>query len=113
MLEPIREQLDAGVQSDRIERDEGWARAMRVQLQDAEVELSSAIAHRQISLRELSRLRVGDVIPIDLPRTVTLQVEQVPLFSGEFGIHNGHNAVKVTTVHLPRPAPSTDLTTQP
>lgn len=113
MIEPIREQLDAGVQGDRIESDEGWTRAMRAQLQDAEVELSSAIAQRQISLRELSRLRVGDVIPIELPRTVQLQVEQVPLFSGEFGIHNGHNAIKVTSVHLPRSVPSHDLTTKP
>jgi len=111
MLEPIREQLDAGVQSDRIERDEGWMRAMRAQLQDAEVELSSAIAQRQISLRELSRLKVGDVIPIDLPRAVTLQVEQMPLFSGEFGVHNGRNAVKVTAVHLPRATTSLELTT--
>ena len=111
MLEPIREQLDAGVQSDRIERDEGWMRAMRAQLQDAQVELSSAIAQRQISLRELSRLKVGDVIPIELPRIVTLQVEQMPLFSGEFGVHNGRNAVKVTAVHLPRNTPALELTT--
>jgi len=111
MLEPIREQLDAGVQSDRVERDEGWMRAMRAQLQDAQVELSSAIAQRQISLRELSRLKVGDVIPIELPRTVTLQVEQMPLFSGEFGVHNGRNAVKVTAVHLPRNTPALELTT--
>jgi flagellar motor switch protein FliM len=113
MLEPIREQLDAGVQSDRIERDEGWVRAMRAQLLDAEVELSSAIAQRQISLRELSRLRVGDVLPIDLPHTVSLQVEQVPLFSGEFGVHNGRNAIKVSTVHVPRATPSLELTTTP
>lgn len=102
MLEPIRELLDAGVQSDRIEKDESWTRALRTQLQDAEVELSSAIASRQISLRELSRLKVGDVIPIDLPRTVTLRVEQMPLFSGEFGTHNGRNAIKVTAVNNPR-----------
>lgn len=111
MLEPIRELLDAGVQSDRIEKDEGWIRAMRSQLQDAEVELSSTIARRQISLRELSRLKVGDIIPIELPRTVSLQVEQMPLFSGEFGTHNGKNAIKVTAVHLPRATPSLDLTT--
>ncbi|MBW3551282.1 MAG: flagellar motor switch protein FliM [Proteobacteria bacterium] len=111
MLEPIREQLDAGVQSDRVERDEGWVRAMRTQLQDAEVELSSALATRQISLRELSRLKVGDVIPIDLPSTVQLKVEQMPLFSGEFGTHNGRNAVKVTSVHAPRTVPTFDSLT--
>lgn len=108
MLEPIREQLDAGVQSDRIEKDEGWTNAMRRQLQDAQVELSSAIAQRTISLRELSRLKVGDVIPIELPDTVVLNVEQVPLFSGEFGTHNGKNAIKVTRVHAARSIPSLD-----
>jgi len=106
MLEPIREQLDAGVQSDRVERDESWTRAMRTQLQDAQVELACALANRQISLRELCRLKVGDVIPIDLPKTVQLQVEQMPLFAGEFGTHNGRNAIKVTSVHAARTVPS-------
>jgi flagellar motor switch protein FliM len=113
MLEPIRELLDAGVQSDRVERDESWERALRTQLQDAEVELSSAIAHRTITLRELCKLKVGDVIPIDLPSTVTLEVEKTALFSGEFGIHNGRNAIKVTQVHLPRPNPTHDLANTP
>src|SRR5690606_16359366 len=70
MLEPIREQLDTGLQSDRVERDEGWIRAMRQQLMEAPVELSSALARREITLGELCRLKVGDVIPIDLPDTV-------------------------------------------
>ena len=108
MLEPIREQLDAGVQSDRIERDESWTVALRSQLHDAEIELSSVLAQRAISLRELCRLRVGDVIPIELPGTATLKVEQMPLFSGEFGTHNGRNAIKVNAVHAVRTAPVFD-----
>jgi flagellar motor switch protein FliM len=111
MLEPIREQLDAGVQSDRIEKDEGWTRAMHSQLQDAEVEVSTAIARRQISLRELSGLRVGDIIPIELLPVVQVNVEQLPIFSGEFGTHNGRNAIKVTQVHAPRTATSIDSLT--
>ncbi len=110
MLEPIREQLDAGVQSDRIERDEGWSIALRSQLQDAQIELSTVLAQRQISLRDLCALRIGDIIPIDLPRQATLKVEQMPLFSGDFGTHNGRNAIKVTTVHAVRNAPAFDAT---
>ncbi len=113
MLEPIREQLDAGVQSDRGEHDENWSRAMREQLQDAEVELSSALAQRQITLRQLSQLKVGDVIPIDLPSTVILNVEQTPVFSGEFGTHNGRNAIKVNTVHAARTLPTFESLTSP
>lgn len=103
MLEPIREQLDAGVQSDRVEKDENWTNALHAQLQDVEVELSSMLATRQISLRELSRLKVGDVIPIDLKPDIPVHVEHLPLFTGEFGIHNGKNAVKITEVHATRP----------
>ncbi len=102
MLEPIRELLDAGVQSDRIEKDENWTRGLRTQLQDADVEISSALAQRQISLRELSRLKVGDIIPIELPKQLTVEVENMPLFAGEFGTHNGKNAIKITHVNAPR-----------
>jgi len=113
MLEPIRELLDAGVQSDRVEKDENWIRALRTQLQDAEVELSSTLARRTITLRELCQFKVGDVIPIDLPPTVALEVEHSPLFTGEFGIHNGKNAIKVTAVNAPRIPTSTELATTP
>jgi flagellar motor switch protein FliM len=102
MLEPIRELLDAGVQSDRIEKDENWTRALRTQLQDAEVEVSSCLAQRQISLRTLSRMKVGDIIPIELPPQLSVEVEGTPLFHGEFGTHNGKNAIKITQVNQPR-----------
>ena len=104
MLEPIREQLDTGVQSDRVEKDENWTRALHSQLQDVAVDLKSTLATRQISLRELSKLKVGDVIPIDLKPEIPVHVEHLPLFTGEFGVHNGKNAVKITEVHTPRPS---------
>lgn len=102
MLEPIREQLDAGVQSDRVEKDENWTNALHAQLQEVAVDLKTTLATRQISLRELSKLKVGDVIPIDLKPEIPVHVEHLPLFSGEFGVHNGKNAVKITDVHTPR-----------
>lgn len=102
MLEPIREQLDAGVQSDRVEKDENWTSALHAQLQDVAVDLKSTLATRQISLRELSKFKVGDVIPIDLKPAIPVHVEHLPLFTGEFGVHNGKNAVKITEVHATR-----------
>ena len=113
MLEPIREQLDAGLKSDSGggEKDEGWIRAMRVLLQDIEVELSAALAKRQITLRDLCRLKVGDVIPIELPPSLSLLVEQVPVFEGQFGVHNSRNAIKVTRPHCKRGEPSLNFPT--
>ncbi|HBN54856.1 MAG TPA: flagellar motor switch protein FliM [Stenotrophomonas sp.] len=101
MLEPIRELLDAGIQSDRNDRDESWAIMLREQLDTAEVELSSVIARRRMSLRDLTRLKVGDVLPIDMVKDVPLCVEGIPVFTGEFGIANDRNAIKITATHPP------------
>lgn len=101
MLEPIRELLDAGIQSDRNDRDESWAVMLREQLDTAEVELSSVLARRRMSLRELTRLKIGDILPIDMPKQVPLCVEGIPVFTGEFGVANDRNAIKITATHPP------------
>ena len=51
----------------KAEEFKGILKMGRTQLQDAEVELSSCLAQRQISLRALSRMKVGDILPIELP----------------------------------------------
>lgn len=101
MLEPIRELLDAGIQSDRVDRDESWNTMLREQLNVAEVTLSSVLAKRRMTLRELTRLKVGDILPIELPHEVPLCVEDIPVFTGTFGVANGSNCVKITAVHPP------------
>lgn len=106
MIEPIREVLDAGVQSDRAVKDERWIKALQEQIQDAEVEISSVLAQPRLSLRDLVQLKAGDVIPIHLPNQLDLCVENVPIYRGTFGTSNGQNAFKVTEI-IRRPSPST------
>ncbi|BAN69610.1 flagellar motor switch protein FliM [endosymbiont of unidentified scaly snail isolate Monju] len=95
MLEPIRELLDAGVQSDRGEKDERWEKAMREEILDASIEINSELAEVELSVRELSELQVGDIIPIDIPETVEVRAEGLPLFRGVLGVHKDHYAIKV------------------
>lgn len=95
MVEPIRELLDAGVQSDRGELDERWLGAMREEVKSAPLEICSNLVETQITIGELMRLRPGDVIPIELPEKVTITAEDIPLFRGRFGVSQGHNAIKI------------------
>lgn len=95
MIEPIREQLDAGLQSDRVEKDERWSATLREQIRDAEVVASCELARTQISLGQLLKLKSGDVIPFTMPRQVQLCVEDVPLFKASYGVSGGHNAVRI------------------
>nr|WP_246505551.1 flagellar motor switch protein FliM [Coralloluteibacterium stylophorae] len=99
MLEPIRDLLDQGMQSDRVERDDGWIQSMQEQLRSAEVVLGTTLAQKRMTLQQLLKLKVGDVLPIDMPKTVRLNVDNHTVFSGEFGVSNGRNAVKITTIH--------------
>ncbi|MCC5810638.1 MAG: flagellar motor switch protein FliM [Ectothiorhodospiraceae bacterium] len=94
-IEPIREQLNAGVQSDRNEVDERWTRSLREEMKGAEVELSSILTEVTISLRDLRRLKPGDVIPCEIPEMVTVKAEDVPILRGRYGESEGHAAIKV------------------
>jgi len=95
MIEPIREFLDAGLQSDRSEVDERWVRALREEVKVAEVEVSSMLTETTLTLREVMNLKPGDVIPVDLPELVLLRAEGIPVVRGKFGVSDGKNAIKV------------------
>ncbi|RCS30389.1 flagellar motor switch protein FliM [Rhodanobacter denitrificans] len=94
MVEPIRNLLDAGVQSDRADRDDRWAEMLQEEVLDAEVGLSSLLLDVQLSLGEFLHLRPGDVIPVQLPELATVYAEDVPVFRGRYGQSGGRNAVR-------------------
>jgi flagellar motor switch protein FliM len=95
MLEPIREQLDAGVQSDSSDYDQRWINSLREEIKSAPVEISSTLTETSISLRELNNLKVGDVIPVEIPEYVTGEIEGIPVFRGQYGLSRGSRAIKV------------------
>jgi flagellar motor switch protein FliM len=95
MLEPIREQLDAGVQSDTSDYDFRWINSLREEIKSAPVNISSTLTETSITLRELNNLKVGDVIPVDLPEYVTGEVDGIPVFRGQYGLSRGSRAIKI------------------
>lgn len=101
MIEPIRALLDAGIQSDRSDVDDRWLKSLRAGTQSAEVGISSVLLKQEIPLRDVLELQVGDVLPIDMPETVSICAEDIPVLRGKFGVSNGVNAVKVTGVIPP------------
>lgn len=106
MVEPIREQLDTGLQSDRSEVDERWSLSLQEEMKTALVEVSSSLVETDINLRDVLALKPGDVIPIEMPEDVTLKVEDVPAFRGQVGVSKGMAALKIRNkiqVHNPAP----------
>jgi flagellar motor switch protein FliM len=96
MVEPIREILDAGVQSDRNETDERWVLALREDMKEAQVNMTTTLLEVTLSLEDVLNIKPGDIIPVDLPEKSVMKVEEIPVFRGKYGIHQGMNAVKIT-----------------
>lgn len=94
MIEPIRELLDA-VTSDRGEVDGRWQESLRTEIMRSEVTLNSKLIEREMLISEVIELKKGDVIPIDLPETVLLEVENVPVFRGKLGLSDGNYAIEI------------------
>jgi flagellar motor switch protein FliM len=61
----------------------------------AEVEISSTLTEATLTIEDLLHVRPGDIIPIELPDQVELNIEDIPLFRGKFGTMNGQNAIKI------------------
>ncbi|ADC63838.1 flagellar motor switch protein FliM [Allochromatium vinosum] len=95
MIEPIREVLDTGLQSDRSGVDQRWQRALEEEIPLAKVEISSVLTEVTLTVEQLLEVKPGDIIPVDLPETIVLNVEDIPLFRGKFGVSNGINAIKI------------------
>jgi len=96
MVEPIRELLDAGVQSDKMDTDVRWSKALRDEIMDVPVEMKVNLLESQISLRDLMELEAGDIIPVEMPEAATVFVEDLPTYRGKVGQSNDKLAIQIT-----------------
>jgi len=95
MVEPIRELLDAGVQSDKMETDVRWSSALKEEIMDVPVNFRVNLLEKDLSLRDLMELRPNDIIPIDMPPHALMFVEELPTFRVKMGRSDDKIAVQI------------------
>jgi len=98
MVEPIRELLDTGMQSDSSSDDGRWKTSMKEEILLANVMLSAELAHIEMNLKDILNLKAGDILPVDMPKTVVSKVEGIPMFNATFGEHKNKTALKVVSL---------------
>ncbi|KGY13822.1 flagellar motor switch protein FliM [Vibrio tubiashii] len=96
MVEPIRELLDAGVQSDKMETDVRWSTALREEIMDVPVNFRVDLLEQDISLRDLMELQPGDIIPVEMPEHAVMFVEELPTYRVKMGRSGDKLAVQVS-----------------
>jgi len=94
MIEAISGLLEASG-DDGEEVDPQWRMALRDQVTEASITVSSVLAEKSLSVGDLLRLKIGDIIPIEMPKIVSLQAEGIPVFTGRPCTSEGHCAVQV------------------
>lgn len=97
-LEPIRDVLMSLRPAGEAEPDQRWLRSLSKQVQQAEVEIVAPLTHLVTPMAHLMKLKVGDVIAMDLPEHVMAEVEGVPLLECRYGTSNGHYALCIQRV---------------
>jgi flagellar motor switch protein FliM len=102
MLEPIRELLDAGVQSDKEDTDLRWSKALRDEIMDVQVTLSTHMMDVHLDLETIMQLEPGYIIPIEMPEHITVLVEDLPTFRAKIGRSRENVAVQIIE-KIPRP----------
>jgi len=95
MLEPIRELLDAGVQSDKEDTDMRWSKALCDEIMDVPVQINTKFIEVDISLSQLMDLEAGDIIPIEMPEHITVLVEDLPSFRAKLGRSHDNIALRI------------------
>jgi flagellar motor switch protein FliM len=94
MIEPIKALLDT-IGDDNDEFDNKWKNALRNEVLGAKMGLNGLLVEKKISIGEALHFKKGDVIPIDMPKTVILKAEGIPVFTGKACTSKGYYAVKI------------------
>ncbi len=98
LIEPVKDKLQAGYQSDTIESVAGWKEKLAKLLEDVSVEVRVDLGKTRMPLEDFLKLKKGDVIVLDRHTTdeLDVRVQGVLKFKGVPGVKRGDRAVKIT-----------------
>jgi flagellar motor switch protein FliM len=68
---------------------------MSTQIQDAEVDLVANLCSTQVTMEQVLGFRPGDFIELELEPLITAKVDGVPVLECQYGVNDGHYALKV------------------
>ena len=99
-LEPLKEKLQGGRQSEQLERDNTWSEGFMRQLFRVPVEVMVRLGNAEVTGKEVLNLNVGDVIQLDTFSKDELRVEVGgnTKFMGYPGLYKGNQALQISKI---------------
>ncbi|MCB1667003.1 MAG: FliM/FliN family flagellar motor switch protein [Porticoccaceae bacterium] len=98
-LEPLRGKLgDPAKKPSPRQSDKSWENYFRNELLGVDIEVSGLFASRQASLGDVLAFQMGSIVPLKPPSDVAVCIDGQPFSSGEYGVANGHKAIRIKEV---------------
>lgn len=99
-LEPIKDKLQAGFQSEQMEADQSLMERFKKNILRSNVEIIVELGTTQISSRDVVHLQRGDVIQLDcsVASELSIMVEGIKKFAGRPAIYRGNQAVQISEI---------------
>lgn len=99
-IEPIREKLYGGFQSDQLDENSKWAERFAEQLTECCMTVTVEVGTANLTIGEVSDLSVGDVIILNksADEDLDLKVEGRPIFHGQAGLSAGNVAIQIMSI---------------
>lgn len=85
MIEPIKQLLNGSIDEQSPEEERIWNTRLSGGLDGSMLELKADFVSVESTMAQLIKLKVGDVLTIDLPDTVVASVDDIPVMLCEFG----------------------------
>lgn len=99
MIEPVRDILTRPLQDTSAGAiDQRWIHQLSRQVRSAEVELIADFQQLNMTIAQLLRLRVDDILPIEIPESIQAHVDGVPVLECLYGTSNGRYALRVQDI---------------
>jgi flagellar motor switch protein FliM len=100
MLEPVKEKLSAGFQSEQLEVDRGWATRFKAGLMKSYVDIYVELGQAQVFGKDIVNLKKGDVIQLEhyASDPLNIYLEGVKKFKGYPGNYKGNQAVQISSI---------------
>ena len=96
-IEPIKEKLQAGYQSDNFEVDQKWMERFSEQLSECSLNITVELGGAMIKVKDILNLSAGDILILDkqADENIVAMVEGTPKFSGRPGVFRGNLAFQI------------------
>lgn len=103
MIEPIRDRLTNPATDSSLKGDANWVQRMAGEIKQTEVEVVADYTRIPVRISDVLSLKVGDVLPFDLPDVIAASVDGVPIMECTYGRIGEQLALRVTEMidHTP------------